>query len=319
MSAVLDVQHLQVSYHARGTRVTAVEDASLWVDQGEAVGLVGESGSGKSTLARAILGLLPERTANVGAGRIIVDGRDVTHLTAAQWADVRGRPVAIVFQDPLSFLNPLMRIKSQIAESIIRHDPQPAIGERVSELLDLLRLPGRFAGCFPHELSGGMRQRVLLAIALGCRPSLLIADEPTTALDVTTQAEILQLLQDLRSRVGMGLLLISHDLAVISALCKRVFVMYAGRTIESGPTAAVLGRPAHPYTTALLQSARGARDAAGRFITIEGEIPDRLGRQVGCAFAPRCTVPMPRCGHEMPDWFAAATDHQARCWRLQNS
>jgi oligopeptide/dipeptide ABC transporter ATP-binding protein len=319
MSAVLDVQHLQVSYRTREKPVTAVQDASLLVNAGEAVGLVGESGSGKSTVARAILGLLPERTASIDAGRITVDGRDVTHFNATQWTSVRGNPLAIVFQDPLSFLNPLMRINRQIAESIIRHDPQPAIHHRISELLDLVRLPARFTRCFPHELSGGMRQRVLLAIALGCRPSLLIADEPTTALDVTTQSEILLLLQDLRSRVGMGLLLISHDLAVISSLCDRVFVMYAGRTIESGPAAAVLSHPAHPYTAALLQSARGARDAAGRFITIEGEVPDLLGLNAGCAFAPRCTVTMPRCHHDMPAWFAEATDHEARCWRLANS
>jgi ABC-type dipeptide/oligopeptide/nickel transport system ATPase component len=239
---------------------------------GESVALVGESGSGKSTVARAALGLLPARIARIEAGRLLIEGRDMASATEKQWERQRGHPVAMVFQDPLSYLNPVMRVGRQIAESVRRHDPGVKnVNARVAELLDLVRLSESVIRAHPHELSGGMRQRVLLAIALGCRPKLLIADEPTTALDVTTQAEILALLRDLRRRLGMAMLLISHDLGVVWEECERVYVMFRSRIVESGDTREVFTQPTHPYTAGLIQAAKAARNSDGRFATIEGE------------------------------------------------
>ena len=269
---LLQTEGLRVEYRSRNDSVTAVQDVSIVVREGESVALVGESGSGKSTVARAMLGLLPERIARIESGRITIDGHDVTRYSNRQWEGMRGHPVAMVFQDPLSYLNPVMRVGRQIAESVERHDKATKdVQARVAELLELVRLPSTVARSYPHELSGGMRQRVLLAIALGCRPRLLIADEPTTALDVTTQAEILTLLRDLRQRLGMAMLLISHDLGVVWEECERVYVMFRSRIVESGATQQVLATPEHPYTRGLIQAAQAARSADGRFATIEGE------------------------------------------------
>jgi ABC-type dipeptide/oligopeptide/nickel transport system ATPase component len=236
------------------------------------VALVGESGSGKSTVARASLGLLPPRIARIEAGSLLIAGREMAAATEREWEQMRGYPAAMVFQDPLSYLNPVMRVGKQIAESVRRHDPANRdVAGRVAELLDLVRLRESVIRAYPHELSGGMRQRVLLAIALGCRPKLLIADEPTTALDVTTQAEILALLRDLRQRLGMAMLLISHDLGVVWEESERVYVMFRSRIVEQGSTREVFSRPGHPYTAGLIQAAKAARNSDGRFATIEGE------------------------------------------------
>jgi len=314
---LLQVDHLQVAYRTRRGTVKAVEDASLLLAEGEAVGIVGESGSGKSTVARSLLGLLPRDVGKVVGGRIAIGGRDVTSLGEKDWETIRGNPIAMVFQDPLSFLNPVMRIGKQIAESVKRHDPDADVAHRVEELLDLVKLPASARFAYAHQLSGGMRQRVLLAIALGCRPRLLVADEPTTALDVTTQAEIMSLLRDLQKKLHMGLLMISHDLGTIAAACERIYVMYAGRTIEWGPTSRVFGSPAHPYTTGLLKASRADRDENHRFVTIGGNVPNLAEAIVGCPFAPRCDHVFDKCRQAMPDAFMNAPDQLARCWKLQ--
>ena len=269
---LIETLGLSIGYRSRAGVMLAVQQASVLVRAGESVALVGESGSGKSTFARAMLGLLPEKTGRIEAGRILIEGRDVTTHTSTQWERLRGNPIAMVFQDPLSYLNPVMRVGKQIAESVRRHDPAVRrVAQRVDELLELVRLPVACAGAFPHELSGGMRQRVLLAIALGCRPRLLVADEPTTALDVTTQAEILTLLRDLRQELGgMAMLLISHDLGVVWHECERVYVMFRSRIVEEGDTRDVLANPSHAYTAALVRAAQAARNAEGQFATIEG-------------------------------------------------
>ena len=262
----------RIEYRGRSSTVLAAQDVSMLVREGESVALVGESGSGKSTIARAALGLLPPRIARVTGGRLLIEGRDVTAYSETQWEQLRGHPVAMVFQDPLSFLNPVMRVGRQIAESVERHDRGARdVTVRVAELLDLVRLPAGTIRAYPHELSGGMRQRVLLAVALGCRPKLLIADEPTTALDVTTQAEILALLRELRVTLRMAMLLISHDLGVVWKECERVYVMLRSRIVESGATREVFAAPAHAYTAGLIKAAKAARNADGRFETIEGE------------------------------------------------
>jgi ABC-type dipeptide/oligopeptide/nickel transport system ATPase component len=269
---LLRTESLSIEYRAQSLTVLAAQDVSILVREGESVALVGESGSGKSTIARAALGLLPARTARVAGGRLLIEGRDVTAYTEKQWEQLRGNPTAMVFQDPLSFLNPVMRVGRQIAESVERHDRGTNdVTSRVTELLDLVRLPASTIRAYPHELSGGMRQRVLLAAALGCRPKLLIADEPTTALDVTTQAEILALLRELRRSLSMAMLLISHDLGVVWHECERVHVMLRSRIVESGVTREVFAAPAHAYTAGLIKAAKAARNAEGRFETIEGQ------------------------------------------------
>jgi ABC-type dipeptide/oligopeptide/nickel transport system ATPase component len=269
---LLQAEGLRVVYRSRNGSVAAVQDVTLEVREGESVALVGESGSGKSTVARAALGLLPAGIARVEAGRLLIEGRDMAQASDREWEQMRGHPVAMVFQDPLSFLNPVMRVGRQIAESVRVHDRGVKdVDARVAELLELVRLRPSVIRSYPHELSGGMRQRVLLAIALGCRPKLLIADEPTTALDVTTQAEILALLRDLRQRLGMSMLLISHDLGVVWEECERVYVMFRSRIVEAGATREVFARPAHAYTRGLIQAAKAARNSEGRFETIEGE------------------------------------------------
>ena len=315
---ILSVEGLQISYRTRHGAVRAVTDARLAVYEGESVGLVGESGSGKSSLARAMLGLLPRPLVDIQGVRIDIEGRDMTRATEIEWQRLRGAPVTIVFQDPLSYLNPVMRIGRQIAEGVERHGRTTAVAARVEQLLDLVLLPASCMNAYPHELSGGMRQRVALAIALGCEPRLLIADEPTTALDVTTQAEILALMRELQSRVGMALLLITHDLAVVASMCARVYVMYAGYTVEWGETARVFSRPLHPYTIGLLQAARLARDDRQRFATIEGEVPGHADTGRGCPFASRCGFVMPRCLNETPPPLtqSQSSGQAARCWLL---
>src|SRR5262249_55382380 len=315
-SVILDMSDLTLSYTTLGRKLRALQGVSLSVGEGEAVGLVGESGFGKGTGGAAGLGLAPGGIARIKAGCIRINGRGVSHLSEDAWATLRGHPIAIVFQDPLSFLNPVMRVSRQIAESVERHTPELAVAPRVRELLERVKLSASCAASYPHELSGGMRQRVLLAMAIACRPKLLIADEPTTALDVTTQAEILALLEELRVGLNMALLLISHDLGLVASACERIYVMYAGRTIEWGPTARVFGAPAHPYSEGLLHAAQTNRDRDGRFITIGGDPPDLTRIGVGCAFAPRCGYAMATCTEAMPEPIASeSSGHMVRCWR----
>jgi oligopeptide/dipeptide ABC transporter ATP-binding protein len=321
MANILEIESLRLAYRTRGTVAYAMNNVTLMVGEGEAVGLVGESGSGKSTLARATLGLTPRNMARIEAGRIVIDGRDVTGFTEDQWQSVRGNPVAMVFQDPLSYLNPVMRVGRQIAESVRRHAPSTPRAARVAELLSLVKLPPSAADAFPHELSGGMRQRALLAVALGCGPRLLVADEPTTALDVTTQAEILALIRELRERLGMALLLISHDLGIVASACERIYVMYAGHTVEWGSTADVFRRPAHPYTVGLLKAAQAARNTEGRFATIAGDPPNLSELSPGCPFTPRCPVVRAECAQQMPHASPAlkAGTQEVRCWAHRQS
>jgi peptide/nickel transport system ATP-binding protein len=269
---VLVIERLRVGFDVGGHIVQAVADASITVPDGGAVGLVGESGSGKSTLARSVLGLHSAPPKVLQAQRFEVGGKAVDPADTKAMRGLRGGTAAMVFQDPLTYLNPLQRVGTQVSESLALHDPKANSGRRVAELLDLVKLPERVARSYPHELSGGMRQRAMLAIALGCRPRLLVADEPTTALDVTTQAEILQLIKALRQELQMGLLMISHDLGAIAEVCDEVYVMYGGKTIERGPRAALFESPLHPYTQNLLRAAQAARDEHGRFVTLDPEL-----------------------------------------------
>lgn len=310
---VLDVSHLTIRYKTRTNDRLAVVDASMSVARGESVGIVGESGSGKSTLARSLIGLLPSGIGHVTSGSIRINGQDVAGYSDTMWRRLRGGSVGMVFQDPQTFLNPVVRIGTQIKEAIAQHDRDADRERRVDELLELTHLDNRVKRAYPHELSGGMRQRTLLAIALACRPELLVADEPTTALDVTTQAEVLKLIAEIQKELGMSLLLISHDLAVVAQMCSRLYVMYAGRVVESGTSRAILQNPRHPYTQGLVDAAQVRRGENGRFVSIPGDSRDTPAGSRGCPFAPRCAFVMQTCRDHHPPAFARSGT-SVSCW-----
>ncbi|MFT3801828.1 MAG: ABC transporter ATP-binding protein [Burkholderiaceae bacterium] len=291
--ALLEIEHLQTSFDTRAGPVRAVDGVSLRVERGETVALVGESGSGKSVTAYSVLRLLPRGQGRISGGRILFDGQDLATLPEPAMRALRGNRISMIFQEPLSALNPVLSIGWQIAEAIRLH--RPVTGRqawaRAVELLAQVGLPSpaQRVHDYPHQLSGGMRQRVVIAIALACEPDLLIADEPTTALDVTTQAQILDLLRTLQAERGMGLLLITHDLGVVAEMADRAAVMYAGRVVEQAPVRALFEAPAHPYTDGLLASlAIEHLQPGSRLPEIAGTVPSLLDMPPGCAFAARC-------------------------------
>jgi oligopeptide/dipeptide ABC transporter ATP-binding protein len=302
---LLDVRALRTTFTTANGPVTALHDVSLHIDRGETLALVGESGSGKSVTAYSIMGLLPRRTARIAGGQALFEGTDLLALDARAMQDIRGNRIAMIFQEPMSALNPVMRIGDQIAEAIRLHRQvtRAQAAERAVGLLEQVRMPSSAAraGDYPHQLSGGMRQRAMIAIALACAPDLLIADEPTTALDVTTQAQILALLKRLQAETGMAMLLITHDLGVVAETADRAAVMYAGRIVEHGDVADLLSHPTHPYTAGLLASlAIEALPPGARLPEIPGTVPPLSAMPPGCAFAPRCAHALPRCRTEIP-------------------
>jgi oligopeptide/dipeptide ABC transporter ATP-binding protein len=317
---LLDVRDLTTEFvvEGLGTRasVRAVDGVSVRIGRGEALGLVGESGSGKSMTALSIVGLVPA-PGRITGGTVTFEGRDLTTLGEDGLRRIRGARIGFVFQEPMTALNPYFTVGDQIAEALIVHGQAsgPAARARAVELLDAVRIPdpSRRARDYPHQLSGGMRQRALIAAAIACRPPLVIADEPTTALDVTIQAEILDLLADLRERAGMAVLIVTHDLGVVARLADRVAVMYAGRIVEEGATGEVLASPRHPYTSGLLASLPGA-DPGSRLRAIRGAVPDLAALPDGCAFAPRCPDRFGECDARRPDVTAVAPGHTVRCF-----
>jgi len=302
---LLDVRALRTTFNTANGPVTALHDVSLHIERGETLALVGESGSGKSVTAYSIMGLLPRRTARIAGGQAWFDGTDLLALDARAMQDIRGNRIAMIFQEPMSALNPVMRIGDQIAEAIRLHRrvTRAQAAERAVALLEQVRMPSPAtrAGDYPHQLSGGMRQRAMIAIALACEPDLLIADEPTTALDVTTQAQILTLLKRLQAETGMAMLLITHDLGVVAETADRAAVMYAGRIVEHGDVDDLLSQPTHPYTAGLLASlAIEALPPGARLPEIPGTVPPLSAMPPGCAFAPRCAHALPRCRTDIP-------------------
>ena len=296
--------------------------------RGETLGIVGESGCGKSVTALSILRLIPPETGRIAAGSSIrFEGEELTGLSEQDMKRLRGHRISMIFQEPMTSLNPVLTVGTQIAENVTRHLglPKKAAFARAVEMLDLVRIadPARRVHEYPHQLSGGMRQRVMIALALSRSPQILIADEPTTALDVTVQAQILDLLLDLRDRLGMAIILITHDLGVVAETCERAIVMYAGRKVEEGPVEALFARPLHPYTRGLLRSAprlgRGTQRGA-RLPEIPGMVPSPRAMPHGCRFAPRCDLAQPQCASAYPDWrereTGSAPAHAAACWRL---
>jgi oligopeptide/dipeptide ABC transporter ATP-binding protein len=315
--ALLEIDRLSVAFRDDGRFVRVVDDLSFTLDAGRIFGLVGESGCGKSVTARAIMQLLPSPPARIEAGAIRLDGRDLLVLGERAMRSVRGRDIGMVFQEPMTSLNPTFPVGFQIGETLRLHRElsRSAIRAEVLELLHLVGIgaPERRLGQYPHELSGGLRQRVMIAMALACRPKLLIADEPTTALDVTIQAQILELLVRLRDELGMAILLITHDLGVIAEYTDEVAVMYAGKLVERAGVRRLFEAPRHPYTTGLLRSMPRLAGAAGPLPTIPGTVPSPSARGPGCPFWERCPRRLERCREAFPPLDGAA-GHDFACW-----
>jgi oligopeptide/dipeptide ABC transporter ATP-binding protein len=320
---VLDVKNLQTVFFTNSGLFRAVDDVSFSVRRGETLAIVGESGCGKSVSALSIMRLVPNPPGRIVGGSVVLEGTDLLELDEAEMRQVRGNRISMIFQEPMTSLNPVMRIGDQITEAVRLHRDmtRQQAWEQAVEMLRLVRIPepARRALEYPHQLSGGMRQRAMIAMALACRPALLIADEPTTALDVTIQAQILALVLELQQELGMALILITHDLGVVAQTAQRVIVMYAGRKVEEADVEILFADPRHPYTRGLMASIpavpsfQGKADA--RLTEIPGAVPSLISLPEGCAFAPRCSLAIARCREAYPplqDWGGG---HWAACWR----
>jgi oligopeptide/dipeptide ABC transporter ATP-binding protein len=316
---LLELKQLQTYFFsAQGTRVVkAVDGVSLTLAEGETLGIVGESGSGKTVTSLSILRLLPTAARIVG-GEILFAGEDLLHKSERQMQHVRGSQITMILQDPMMSLNPLFTIGEQIAEPLRVHRGirGMSLTERIKALLHGVRIPSPEVRMreYPHQMSGGMRQRIVGAISISCEPRLIIADEPTTSLDVTIQAQYLQLLKDLQQRVGLAMIFITHNIGIVAKMCDTVGVMYAGRLVERAPVRTIFNRPAHPYTEALLQAIPKLTDRSKRLWSIEGQPPDLANLPSGCAFHPRCPKAEDRCRREVPPEFHVGEGHVTRCW-----
>jgi peptide/nickel transport system ATP-binding protein len=312
---VLDVRGLTVEFAAEGRALRAVDGVSFAIRRGEIVGLVGESGAGKSLTAEAVLGLIRRPPGRV-AGEVRLRGRDLLALDEGTLARIRGKDIAMIFQNPGASLNPVFRVGSQVLEAMTLHldEPRSALRRRVVEILTRVGIPSAAARArqYPHQFSGGMAQRVMIGMGMSCVPSLLIADEPTTALDVTIQAQVLALIRRLARETGTAVLLVSHDLGVISQMCHRVLVMYAGRLVEQAPIGQLFRAPAHPYTRGLIACVPRV-EGAGRLDAIAGAMPGLRAIPAGCPFHPRCALAEPRCASEEPEPRPAGPGHVAAC------
>jgi oligopeptide/dipeptide ABC transporter ATP-binding protein len=324
---LLVIDNLKAWFFTRDGILRAVDGLSYRLDRGEMLGIVGESGCGKSVGALSILGLIPMPPGRIVAGSIRFRGRELIGLDEPAMREIRGNDISVIFQEPMTSLNPVMRVGRQIAEPLILHQglSKRDAYTRAAEMLDLVRIPDarRRLDEYPHQLSGGTRQRVMIAIALACRPDVLIADEPTTALDVTIQAQILRLLRELQRDLGTSVILISHNLGVIAESVQRVIVMYAGRKVEEAPVSALFRRPRHPYTVGLLGSVprvdRTSRPQQARLAEIRGMLPALSERIPGCAFAARCSLATEECRTVPPPLLEKAPSHFAACWHSERA
>ncbi len=320
---LVDIRNLRLSFFTPAGEVKALNDVSIQMNQGEVLGIVGESGSGKSVTAYALMGLTAHPGKIVG-GEIYFNGRTIHEMTEKEMQVIRGNEVSIIFQDPMTSLNPVFTVGNQIEEVILLHTDKTKqeAHDRAIELLDLVGInePEKRIKQYPHELSGGMRQRIMIAIALACEPKLLIADEPTTALDVTIQAQILELMISLKEKLGMAIIMITHDLGVVASMCDRISVMYAGKVVESGTTNDVFYKPNHEYTKGLLRSIPVMKEnEKKRLIPIEGTPVDMLNPPKGCPFAPRCDAAMKVCLEHMPEYTVLDDGHYSACWINQKN
>ena len=318
MSELLEIKHLNVVFSNGGRSVEAISDLSLSLGLRETLGIVGESGSGKSVTSLATMRLLPKATAHV-KGQILFEGRDLLQLPEREMQQIRGNKIAMIFQEPMTSLNPIHPVGKQIAESVLLHS-KATKKEAMARALQLLELcgipdPEQRMKEYPHQLSGGMRQRVMIAIALACDPELLIADEPTTALDVTIQAQILQLMKDLKKDRDMSIIMVTHDLGIVYDFCDRVVVVYTGEVVESAPVKALFQEPLHPYTEGLIGALPRLGRPTERLEAIEGMVPDAGDMPQGCHFHPRCKYATDRCRREHPPLTTLPDGRQVRCFR----
>jgi peptide/nickel transport system ATP-binding protein len=326
-SNVLEVKGLQTVFFTNSGLFRAVDDLSFHVSRGETLAIVGESGCGKSVSALSIMRLVPNPPGRIVGGSIVLEGTDLLTLDEARMRQIRGNRISMIFQEPMTSLNPVIRIGDQISEAVRLHRAMRAkeAWARAVEMLRLVRIPEpeRRALEYPHQLSGGMRQRAMIAMAMACRPALLIADEPTTALDVTIQAQILALMLDLQKELGMGLILITHDLGVVAQTAQRVIVMYAGKKVEEADVDTLFANPRHPYTRGLMASIPGVPtrqgDANERLNEIPGTVPSLTNLPTGCAFAPRCKLAIDKCRAEYPPLRDFGAEHRAACWRADET
>ncbi len=321
MNKVLEVKDLHVSFDTYAGEVKAVRGVSFDLKEGEVLAIVGESGCGKSVTAQTIMKLNPMPPARIVSGEITLADKDIVHATEKDMMKIRGKDVSMIFQDPMTCLNPTMQVGKQLTEAIRHHQnlTQEQAQAEAIRLLEIVKIPNtkQRAKQYPHEFSGGMRQRVMIAMALSCAPKLLIADEPTTALDVTIQAQIMDLLKEIKEKTNTAIILITHDLGVVASMADRVAVMYAGKIVETGTAEDIFYRPSHPYTRALLKSLpKTDMNRSERLVSIGGTPPDLLNPPVGCPFASRCPHTMKICQEEMPPHFIPEKDHKSACWLL---
>jgi oligopeptide/dipeptide ABC transporter ATP-binding protein len=319
---LLDVRDLRTYFITSQSVVKAVDGVSFHVDENETLGIVGESGCGKTVTCLSILRLIPQPTGRIVGGKILFDGEDILAMTERQVQKLRGRKISMILQDPMVSLNPVFTIGDQIGEAINTHAKVKgsSLMVKIIEALKLVRIPAPEARIrdYPHQMSGGMKQRVVGAISISCQPRLLIADEPTTSLDVTVQAQYLQLLKDIQRELGMAIIFVTHDFGIVATMCDRVAVMYAGKIVETAPVRDIFHRPAHYYTSCLLKAVPKLRTKVNTLVSIEGQPPKLDNLPDGCRFAPRCTRADDRCRREEPSLLLLSDDHYVRCWYPQD-
>jgi oligopeptide transport system ATP-binding protein len=319
---LLEVKNLTTRFYTEDGVVNAVTDVSYSMNEGETIGVVGESGCGKSVHALSIMRLIPMPPGKIERGEVLLQGKDLLKVSEDEMRHIRGAQIAMIFQDPMTSLNPVLTVGYQIMEALKLHQAmnEKDARTRSAELLSLVGIPEarQRLDDYPHQFSGGMRQRAMIAMALSCNPMILIADEPTTALDVTIQAQIIELVKKLRDKFGMAVIWITHDLGVVAGLAERVNVMYAGLLIETGPVKLIYGNPKHPYTVGLLGSLpKPLREAGSKLFSIKGEPPDLVGLSVGCPYFPRCNYATERCSVEMPILEPIESEHMVACWEKE--
>lgn len=315
---ILEVKNLTTHFFTKEGVVRAIDGVDLYVNKNEAVGLVGESGCGKTQTAFSILRIVPI-PGKIIDGEVLLKRTDLLKLSEKEMQNIRGKDISITFQDPMTFLNPVIKIKNQIAEALMHHDQKISSRDAFERAVDLLRqmkitYPEKMSESYPHQLSGGMRQRALIAMAMCLDPAILIADEPTTALDVTIQAQIISLMKDLKENSDTSILLITHDLGIVAEICDRIYVMYAGRIVESGTVFDIFDEAFHPYTQGLLKAVLSIDEFKKELVTIEGSVPQLIDPPPGCRFNPRCEFAMEICRKDVPEMIEISSGHKTACW-----
>lgn len=318
--AILEIKNLRVDYQTDDALVHALNDVNLKMEKGKTLGLVGETGAGKTTLAKCIMGILPQRTGRIRSGEIFYEDKDLLKTEEHEMRKIRGSEIAMIFQDPMTSLNPVMTVGEQIAEAVENHEhcKREKAMERACEMLELVGIPAARSTEYPHQFSGGMKQRVVIAIALACNPKLLIADEPTTALDVTIQAQVLEMMQDLKQKFNTSMLIITHDLGVVAQNCDMVAVIYAGQIVEYGSVLDVFKHMHHPYTVGLFDSIPQIDSAVTRLKPIPGLMPDPTDLPEGCNFSTRCPYADEKCKANEPELEEVRPGHFARCFHCKH-